>query len=118
MSEQYEHTVEVYELRLDHPSEPLGALLRRFVVNAPDTKVALHSGVDATKASPPAEHYFVVVFQGGLSTRIAKPAGWVGTYTVEQWSQIRDAVGGLDAVMKLVANHCRAAKGLPERTYH
>lgn len=94
---------------------PLGAMLRRFVVNAPDTKVAFDRGVDAAKASPPAEHYFVVVFQGGLDTRITWPACWIGTYTVPQWEQIRDAFGGLSQVQAYVADHCRIAKGLAPR---
>jgi hypothetical protein len=115
---EHPHCIEVYALPLDRPSEPLGALLRRFEVMVTDTGAALARSVEETKASPPTEHYFVVVFQGGLDTRITWPACWVGTYTVEQWEQIRDAVGGLDAVTKLIANHCRAAKGLPERTYH
>jgi hypothetical protein len=106
------HTAEVYAV-LDEPNG-LGDLLLRFEVEGDDPDCAMANACGALDAHSVSDPHIVVLFRGSPNSLPRWPCGFLGTYSVARWEQLRDSMGGtLDGVLTCLAAHAARAKGLP-----
>jgi hypothetical protein len=101
--ELLEHVIEIYKLGPDG----IGDLVDRFQIDAPDSRIAGHMGEERVK-----RHEIMAVYQGTLDRQGRRPTGFAGKYTTAEWTRLRDALGGMDAVSSELQRRSAAARTL------